>query len=48
MQTVLLGPQRFLTTAGTVVRGLRPEGTGRDRHRRLAGPRAAPTTSSTR
>jgi hypothetical protein len=27
VQTVLLGPQRFLTTAGTVVRGLRPEGT---------------------
>jgi hypothetical protein len=27
METVLLGPQRFLTTAGTVVRGLRPEGT---------------------
>ncbi len=26
MPTVLLGPQRFLTTAGTVVRGLRPEG----------------------
>jgi hypothetical protein len=27
METVLLGPQRFLTTAGTVVGSLRPEGT---------------------
>ncbi len=26
MRTVLLGPQRFLTTAGTVVRGLAPDG----------------------
>ena len=26
MNTVLLGPQRFLTTAGTVVRSLAPEG----------------------
>ncbi len=27
LKTVLLGPQRFLTTAGTVVRSLAPEGT---------------------
>ena len=26
MRTVLLGPQRFLTTAGTVVRSVAPEG----------------------
>ena len=48
MTTVLLGPQRFLTTAGTVAPLGRARGPGRDGHRRLAGPRGRRRASSTR